>query len=629
MVGNQHIPLNEIMPVVHVGDSPWFLAARVSADEAVIADYYRRQGYRSAVVTAATTTVAESQPLVDVRYEVTEGFRTLIAGAPVFQGNASIPAATLQAAIESRGGGPYYQPRVDSDRDAVLALYLNRGYEQATVDVPDAFSANGTSFALRFVIHEGPQFVIDHILIAGNVHTSASTIESELGLRQGMPLSAVALADAQRRLTALGLFRRVEVTDLPQGADNRRDVLVFVQEGPVNTIGYGGGLEGSQRTKIDAATGRPSNVFDLAPRGFLEYGRRNLWGKNRSINLFARGAIRTSDEFDTGTGTTVPSLQDTSSGFREYRLLATYREPRFMDGPIDVEVSASADQAIRPTFDFNRLQLYLQGSHRLGRGLSIAGRYAFGRTRLFNERIAPADQLDVDKVFPQVRLSSFSASFVRDTRDDAVDPTRGTLFTADGTLAARAIGSEVGFAKTLIQGFIYRQLPILSRPVLAAGARVGSAYGFPQLVLDPNGSGQLVTLPQDLPASERFFAGGDTTVRGFALDALGAANTLDQYGAANGGNGLVIFNTELRVPLFKVKGYSIGAATFVDAGNVFARASEISLSDLRSGAGVGLRMQLPFGPLRLDFAWKLNPPQLADGTQENRFAWYITLGHAF
>jgi outer membrane protein assembly factor BamA len=628
VTGNQHVPLAEILSVVRVSAGPWFVAARVPADEAAITDLYRQQGYRNATVTAATTTVGDPQPLVDVRYAVTEGVRTVIAGPPVFQGNAAIGTTALQAAVASHAEGPYYQPRVESDRDAVLAVYLNQGYQQATVDVPEAFSADGTIFELRFLIHEGPQFVIDHIVVAGNVHTSAAAIERELGLRPGMPLSTLALATAQRRLSTLGLFRRVEVTDLSQGTDNRRDVLVVVQEGPVNTIGYGGGLEGSELTKVDAE-GRPSNVFDLAPRGFVEFSRRNLWGTKGSINLFARGAIRSSDEYNTGTGTAVTSLQSTGSGFREYRLLVTYREPKFMDLPIDLEVSASADQAIRPTFDFNRLQLYVQGSHRLRHRLSVAGRYAFGRTRLFNELIAPDEQLDVDKVFPRVRLSSFSASLVRNTRNDDLDPTRGTLFTVDGTLAARAIGSEVGFAKTLVQAFVYQQLPILSRPVLAAGARLGLATGFPQLVPDPNGSGQLVSLPQDLPASERFFAGGDTTVRGFPLDGLGAVNTLDQYGEANGGNGLVIFNTELRVPLFKVKGYSVGGATFIDTGNVFALVSQMSLGDLRSGAGVGLRMQLPFGPLRLDFAWKLNPQQLADGTLENRFAWYITLGHPF
>ena len=232
----------------------------------------------------------------------------------------------------------------------------------------------------------------------------------------------------------------------------------------------------------------------------------------------------------------------------------------------------------------------------------------------------------MDRLFPKVRLSTLSASFVRNTRDDAFEPTRGSLVTFDGTLATRAMGSEVGFVKALFQGFTFKQVPLLRGAVIGGGARLGLGFGFPQLVLDPDGTGLYTNLEQEIPASERFFAGGDSSVRGFALDRLGSAKTLDYYGVSKGGNGLLIFNTELRVPLFSVKGYAVGGATFVDVGNVFARVSDMSLGDLRSGAGFGLRMQLPVGPLRMDFAWKLNPLRFADGTREDRFAWYITLG---
>ena len=79
--------------------------------------------------------------------------------------------------------------------------------------------------------------------------------------------------------------------------------------------------------------------------------------------------------------------------------------------------------------------------------------------------------------------------------------------------------------------------------------------------------GQLV---EDVPASQRFFSGGGTTVRGFQLDRLGAPNILDDKGLSNGGNGLLLFNGEVRTAITK----SIGIATFVDTGNVFARVNE-------------------------------------------------------
>lgn len=626
LAGYQQLPRSEIQTVLRVEPGQWYVKARVDADTGAILDLYRRQGFRTADVVASAVPLGADPTQLVVRLAITEGPRTTISGLE-FEGVSAIPRTVLQKAIGSQVNGPFFQPQIESDREAVLYEYQARGYQQATVTVPPGLSQDGTRFNLRFVVEEGPQSLIDHVLIVGNTRTKSATIERELRLGPGMPLSVPALAEAQRRLSSLGLFRRVQISPLDRSVDNRHDVVVTVQEAPVNSIGYGGGLEGALRLRTNAATGVPEERFDLAPRGFFEIGRRNLWGKNRSIDLFVRGAIRSSDQFNTDQATTasISSLGDPGSGFREYRVLGAYREPRFMDLPIDVAVTGGVEQAIRSTFDFNRRQVLLEGSHRFGKSLSLAGRYSFGHTRLFNERIDPASQLPVDRVFPRVRLSAFSASVVRSTRDDAFEPTQGTLASFDGTLAPRAIGSEVGFIKGSWQGFVYKRMPVLRGAVLAAGARLGLAFGFEQIVVNPDG--QTVILDQELPASERFFAGGDTSVRGFALDRLGAKSTLDQNGVSNGGNGLVIFNAELRFPLWHQK--SLGGAVFIDTGNVFAKVGDISLGELRSGVGFGIRWKSPVGPLRVDLAWKIHPITFANGTRESPFAWYVTIGQAF
>ena len=152
-------------------------------------------------------------------------------------------------------------------------------------------------------------------------------------------------------------------------------------------------------------------------------------------------------------------------------------------------------------------------------------------------------------------------------------------------MAARVLGSEVGFVKTFMQGFVYRRLPG-RRFVIAAGARLGLAVGFAQDVpppleiaspsrpgtrssaAGPDARGRRANVSdviKDLPASERFFAGGDTTVRGFALDRLGTVETLDPQGFPQGGNGMAIFNVETRAPYWK----RLRLVWFVDAGNVF------------------------------------------------------------
>ena len=105
----------------------------------------------------------------------------------------------------------------------------------------------------------------------------------------------------------------------------------------------------------------------------------------------------------------------------------------------------------------------------------------------------------------------------------------------------------------------------------------------------------------DLPAAERFFAGGDSTVRGFAQDRLGEPATLDRNGLPTGGNALLVFNTEVRVPVWK----GLIAAGFVDAGNVFLRVSNLDIGEIRGAAGFGVRYLSPIGPIRVDLGFKM------------------------
>ena len=228
-------------------------------------------------------------------------------------------------------------------------------------------------------------------------------------------------------------------------------------------------------------------------------------------------------------------------------------------------------------------------------------------------------------MFPQVRLSSLSLAVARDSRDDLLEPQRGTFLSADGTLAGRAIGSEVGFAKTFLQGFAYQKLFGKDHLVLAGGARLGVARAFVRIVQTVDANGNPVTEQvRDLPASERFFAGGDTTIRGFSLDSVGTPETITSSGFPIGGDAEVVLNAELRAP---IRG-PIGAAIFVDGGNVFARAADLSLAQLRGSVGLGARYRSPIGPIRFDVGFKLDRRTIGT-TLESRYALHFSIGQAF
>ena len=263
------------------------------------------------------------------------------------------------------------------------------------------------------------------------------------------------------------------------GGEPRRDVLVQVEEAPPTTIGFGGGLEGGTRLR-KGESGQAEERFEVAPRGFFEVGRRNLWGKNRAVNLFARVGLRARDRVlpDSGTGSDGP-VAEGGYGFNEYRLYATYREPRAFNTPADVLVTGILDRAIRSSFNFITREVRAETGLRFSQRYSLAVRYSYRHTRLFDVRFTEADKPPaIDRVFEQLRISKFSVSAIRDTRNDVVDPDTGVFVIMDSELAARGIGGEVGFTKTFVQGFGFYRVPTARRIVLAVGARLGAAHGF-------------------------------------------------------------------------------------------------------------------------------------------------------
>jgi len=638
VIGQTQIPLAQLTPLYRVERGQPYVQTVVTAGAAAMRDLYRQQGFTRAAVQQTVVEQpaagAGGERLVDVRFAITEGPRTLV-GVIAFEGNAATAESSLRALLATASGRPYSEGDVAADRDRLESAYRDRGFESAVVTPQISFADNGTRADVRFEIREGSQVFVDHVIIMGNRRTNTATIAREVVLRPGEPLGYSARIETQRRLVALGLFRRVVVEDRPHAGEMRRDVLVQVEEAAPTTIGYGGGVEGGTRLRPTGESGLAEERFEMAPRGFFEVGRRNLWGKNRAVNLFTRVSLRSRDITLSKDGVRLERPADGSGyGFNEYRVVGTFREPRVFNTSADVLVTGIVDQAIRSSFNFVRRETRAEAGFRLSQRYSMAGRYSYEHTRLFDERFTEDEKPLIDRLFPQVRLSKFSASFIRDTRSDVIDPTGGTFAIVDSEIAIRAVGSEVGFTKTFLQGFTYYRVPAQRRVVLAFGARLGFAQGFRRSVarLGPDGEPvrdeqgrPVVDVVEDLPASERFFAGGDTTVRGFSLDRLGTAATISPTGFPTGGDGLVVLNAELRTAVVG----NLGVVGFLDGGNVFPNAGDIRFQALRAAAGVGLRYQSPVGPIRVDLGFKLDRRELAPGRLERRSVLHISLGQAF
>ena len=197
----------------------------------------------------------------------------------------------------------------------------------------------------------------------------------------------------------------------------------------------------------------------------------------------------------------------------------------------------------------------------------------------------------------QLQIVRFNGSAVADSRDDLFDATTG-FYHSSNIEYGHEVGRPLRFLKYLGQQFVYRRL---GRVVLASAGRIGLATSY---------GGVLIP-------TERFFAGGGNSVRGYAEDTLGP---LGPYGTPAGGSALLILSQEARFPLWR----RIAGVGFVDAGNVFASVRDISLRELRLGAGLGLRFDTPVGLPRVDYGLGL---RRTPGRSRGRV--FVSLGQAF
>lgn len=179
-----------------------------------------------------------------------------------------------------------------------------------------------------------------------------------------------------------------------------------------------------------------------------------------------------------------------------------------------------------------------------------------------------------------------------------------------------------------------RSTPVLHDSVLAFSARLGLAAPYAIHGTGPNG--KITRADRELPISERFFAGGSTTLRGFRFDEAGPQGILEPRNPQElptlvplGGDAMVILNFELRYPLSQ----NWRLVPFYDVGNVYRFVSDISFGGLSHTLGLGLRYKTPLGPVGVDFGYLLDPPSFTSATgivvHQPHYAIHIRFGQSF
>jgi outer membrane protein insertion porin family len=320
----------------------------------------------------------------------------------------------------------------------------------------------------------------------------------------------------------------------------------------------------------------------------------------------ARGFIEAGHDDVFGTGTSVSVRQRLSAGGDSTRWAERTdvlgRVPFVLGTPWWVDMDLFQESSGQLGYDFAHAGLWVD-AHRDLFPEQITGLRGDLRYRLESVRYSNVDpELQQSDVTPGRQLIvSVTPVLTLDRRDEPLEPTRGSFNQIYVETGARILGSDIQFVKGWLETRWFFKWP--PPTVIAVAGRLGLAT--------PYGGSTALTI------KDRFFAGGATTVRGFRQDRLGP---LDANGNPTGGNATAILNLEWRFPIWRW----FGGAVFVDSGTVTPEISDLNFSAFKTGAGAGLRIKTPVGPIRFDVGYALQPIP-----GESRTQFYVTVGNPF
>jgi len=572
-----------------------------------IQGFYQGQGFSQATVTPR---VVNQDGKLQVDFEVQEGPRDVV-DALTLEGNKSIGVAQFAPkGLNLEAGKPYSQALLTRDRDQIMATYLDRGFLTMTFRAKvDQIKETPHHVRVTYSIDEGPQVFAMRVEPIGSKNTHPELILRNTNIKEGQPLSQTGMLRGESQVYTLGVFDWASVdARRPVAEDPQAEVLVRVHESKRNTLTYGFGFEVTNRGgSVPSGTvavpglppvGVPSNFKTSqetfwGPRGSIEYDRRNFRGRAETVTLGVYAARL------------------------DQRAYASWVDPYFRYSSWTATLNTTIERSSQNPLYTSRLgsaglqfQRYLDAK----KTKSVYLRYNFSRTNLSNvlleELVPPQDR--------NVRLSTFSASFNRDTRDDVLDAHRGIYESAEAGISPSALGSNTNFVRFLGQVAYYK--PVLTKDIIWANSvRLGLEQAFAGAVI---------------PLSESFFSGGGSTIRGFPLNGAGPQSEVqvcgipgDQSSCAQisvplGGPQLFILNSELRFHTHIIN--KLGAVVFYDGGNVFSSLGLGDIGNYSNTVGFGFRYSTPIGPVRIDIGHNLNP---LPGVKSTQF--FITLGQAF
>ena len=504
-------------------------------------NFYVQNGFFQVLLDNPRIKFFPKEKTLSVTFSIQEGPRYTI-GKLDYEGNVFFSSIELDKILNTRKESVYRRNEVEKAMFALEEAYARKGFNKVELDVFTQEDHKKEIIDLSVKIQENMQGSVGEIHITGNILTSEKVITRELELQIGDLIDFRLLNKARKQLYGLGVFKQVQIEAVPLESTSQsirpyRIEIEVVEHQPFR-LRYG--LQYDTETSLGVS---------------LELINRNVFGRS----LLAGTSFR---------------LNRDEKDFKGF-----IRSPYFLSKKISTEFFIFYNSSDKPSFRLDRGGLTIQQQMKLGRFSILSYGYSYEKvgTQFIETSVDP---YPTDTVHNEGALT---LAFSHDTRDNIMNASRGLFLSQSFGYAAGWLGSQVNFIRYF--GELYTYQKISDSFIYAFAFRLGLGQG----------------LESELSLSQRFFAGGGTTIRGFKKNEVGPKELTS--GLAQGGDAVLIMNHELRFPIYK----KWSGAVFLDMGNVYGRLRDFDPFYLRKAAGFGIRYNTRFILIRMDLGFKLDP----------------------
>jgi len=543
--GNKYLSSRQVKKVMDtkewwlfsfITSTGYYKKEQMEVDIEKIRNLYYNNGFLKVMIAEPEVTVDNDKKSMTIKIKISEGDQFNVASVD-FSGNTVFDNDTIRKRITLAPNTIFRKNMLEKDMLSISELYSNNGYALASV-VPDLQpDEQNRTVKISLSISEGDKYKMGRIEISGNTKTRDKVIRREVRIDEGETFNSSKLKRTYERVNNLGFFDSVEMIPKPKYEDKSVDVDIRVKERPTGFLSVGGGY--SSQDKFIAT---------------VDVTQGNLFGRGQYIKL--KGEL------------------GGESSYYEF----SFRDPYFLDMPYSFSVGIYKHQKDYIEYDKDAYGFYF--------GFGKAFREFWRADITYNFEKSDITNVDSDASIivtdqeGRHTLSGITSTVVRDSRDNYIDPMRGSRNSL--TLTLTGLGGDYGYFKGLMDSGWY--FPWGATTFLLRGR-----FGYASEVFG-----------KQLPLYERFYVGGLSTVRGLDFGDAGPHDAATDE--AIGGTTELIFNTEFIFPIspeMKLKGL-----VFFDAGNSYDGFTEFG--SLRYTTGLGVRWISPFGPIRLEWGYNLD-----------------------